>query len=192
MPQDELVIIRRYWDTNIANLATIMLENEDIFTALTNENLAANVWHLNNAIGGVGLQVRREDAERANLLLQEVEEDSDSELSLPDVEGQDDWVDFDEDIPLELARDARSAAIFAFFMSIIVLPGALMAIFFYRKTFRKIEQSKVAAAEEELSEETMRTIETAVIFSRLLIVNWILITLLSTAYFLIQLIASPA
>ena len=53
-----------------ANLAKSRLEAEGIDCVLTNEHIAGMNWYWPLAIGGVGLQVRESDAERAAEILE--------------------------------------------------------------------------------------------------------------------------
>ena len=53
-----------------ANLAMTRLEAEGIDCVLTNEHMASMNWYWPLAIGGVGLQVRDSDAERAAEILE--------------------------------------------------------------------------------------------------------------------------
>ncbi len=55
-----------------ANLAKSRLEAEGIDCVLTNEHIAGMNWYWPLAIGGVGLQVRESDAERAVEILESV------------------------------------------------------------------------------------------------------------------------
>ncbi len=53
-----------------ANLAKTRLESEGIDCVLTNEHFAGLNWVWPLAVGGVGLQVRESDAERAAEILE--------------------------------------------------------------------------------------------------------------------------
>ena len=55
-----------------ANLAKSRLEAEGIDCVLTNEHIAGMNWYWPLAIGGVDLQVRESDAERAVEILESV------------------------------------------------------------------------------------------------------------------------
>ena len=55
-----------------ANLAKSRLEAEGIDCVLTNEHIAGMNWYWPLAIGGVGLQVRESDAQRAMGILESV------------------------------------------------------------------------------------------------------------------------
>lgn len=60
-----------------ANLAKTRLEAEGIECVLTNEHIASMNWYWPLAIGGVGLQVRKSDAERALEILEGESDDKD-------------------------------------------------------------------------------------------------------------------
>lgn len=60
-----------------ANLAKTRLEAEGIDCVLTNEHFASMGWAWSLAIGGVGLQVRESDAERAAEILESEPDDED-------------------------------------------------------------------------------------------------------------------
>lgn len=66
---NKLVTVRTF-DTPIkANMALSFLETEGVEGFLEGEETVGMAWHLGNAFGGVKLQVREEDAERASILL---------------------------------------------------------------------------------------------------------------------------
>jgi len=64
-----LVTIRRYRDIAGAMVPRAVLESAGIFCFLQDENVVRLDWAWSNAVGGVRLQVRREDAPAAEELL---------------------------------------------------------------------------------------------------------------------------
>ena len=65
----DLVTIRRYHDFGMAMIAKSLLENAGIECYMADENTVRIDWLYLNAIGGMRLQVRAEDAEKAIALL---------------------------------------------------------------------------------------------------------------------------
>ncbi len=76
-----LITVATFAHTLDAHLAKTRLESEGIDCVLTNEHIASMNWVWPLAIGGVGLQVRESDAERAAEILEGEPHDED------DVEG---------------------------------------------------------------------------------------------------------
>lgn len=66
-----LIIIASYRDLPLAELAKSKLESEGIPCFLLNKNMIGLNWLYSNALGGVELQVRNEDAEKASEILKE-------------------------------------------------------------------------------------------------------------------------
>lgn len=65
----EPVMIRRYRDLPIAQLARSALDSAGIESYLADENMVSLSWFYSNLIGGIKLFVRPEDAEEANDVL---------------------------------------------------------------------------------------------------------------------------
>ena len=65
-----LVIIRRFRDLQPALFALGILESAGITSTISDENIVRMDWRWSNAIGGVKLLVREEDAAEATKLLQ--------------------------------------------------------------------------------------------------------------------------
>lgn len=65
-----LITITSFANPVDANLAKTRLEAEGIDCVVTNEHIASMNWIWPLAIGGVGLQVRESDAERAAEILE--------------------------------------------------------------------------------------------------------------------------
>lgn len=65
-----LITIANFPSPIDANLAKTRLEADGIECVLTNEHIASMNWYWPLAIGGVGLQVRESDAERAMEILE--------------------------------------------------------------------------------------------------------------------------
>jgi hypothetical protein len=61
--------VATFWQPPQAHVARLRLEQGDIPCVLFDENLIATDWFLANAVGGIKLQVRVVDAERARELL---------------------------------------------------------------------------------------------------------------------------
>jgi DNA-directed RNA polymerase subunit M/transcription elongation factor TFIIS len=72
-----------------AHIARLRLESEEIDCFLIDENLVATDWLLANAVGGIKVQVREQDADRARSIL-------DARAVLPDSDDDDDADDDDE------------------------------------------------------------------------------------------------
>ena len=66
---DRLVTIAAFGDSARAHLAVARLEAEGIDAFLADENIGAMAWHYNIATGGIKVQVRSSDADRAAELL---------------------------------------------------------------------------------------------------------------------------
>lgn len=71
------ITIGSYRDLPLAELAKSKLESEGIPCILLNKNIIGLNWLYSNALGGVGIQVRAADAERALKIL---EDDHSSDL----------------------------------------------------------------------------------------------------------------
>lgn len=67
----EPVMIRRYRDLPIAQLAKSALDSAGIESFLVDENVVRLDWFYSNLVGGIKLLVRQEDAEAATKLLDE-------------------------------------------------------------------------------------------------------------------------
>ncbi len=69
---EELITIANFSHPTEADPVVAWLESEDIECFLTNEHTVTMNWLYSNAIGGVGVQVKAADVERANEILQAV------------------------------------------------------------------------------------------------------------------------
>ena len=99
-PGDRLVTIATFWSPVEANLARNNLDAAGIRAILVGEETVGMAWHLTNAIGGVKVQVREADADRALVVLDEISPVHAEPLSTePDAAG------YDPDIPDEAADD---------------------------------------------------------------------------------------
>lgn len=67
--QRELVTIRKFRDLPEAILAKGLLESSGIECYLADDNMVRMDWFISNFVGGVKLQVKTEDAEAANEIL---------------------------------------------------------------------------------------------------------------------------
>jgi hypothetical protein len=67
----ELVTIRRYRDLSEAIVARGVIESAGIFCFLKDENFVRLDWQMSNLIGGISLQVSKEDVEAAEAILQQ-------------------------------------------------------------------------------------------------------------------------
>ena len=70
--QEELITVANFSHPTEADPVVAWLESEGIECFLTNEHTVTMNWLYSNAIGGVGVQVKAADAERANEILQVV------------------------------------------------------------------------------------------------------------------------
>ena len=70
--EEELITIANFSHPTEADPVVAWLESEGIECFLTNEHTVIMNWLYSNAIGGVGVQVKAADAERANEILQVV------------------------------------------------------------------------------------------------------------------------
>ena len=69
---EELITIANFSHPTEADPVVAWLESEGIACFVTNEHTVTMNWLYSNAIGGVGVQVKAADAERANEILQAV------------------------------------------------------------------------------------------------------------------------
>ena len=89
-PGDRLVTIATYWSPVEANLARNALDAAGVRAILVGEETVGMAWHLTNAIGGVKVQVRSADADRATELLDAISPADDATAADdPDDYGQD-------------------------------------------------------------------------------------------------------
>ncbi len=65
MGEPKLFLVAGYDEVYKAELAKTALEEEGIFVVLHDRETVATDWIISNAVGGVKLKVRQEDAERA-------------------------------------------------------------------------------------------------------------------------------
>jgi hypothetical protein len=175
---DRLITIRHYWDAYEANLASNLLESNEIFTSLTNESLAHNAWHYNVATKGVGLQIRAKDFELADSLLQDVENPSEEkeiereEASDKEESPSPDDMPSETDSLDELAHEAMRQAVYGFCISFIGI-GCLLAIVPYRRSIQLINDIQRKAEEVGLSREARYRILIANFFLFLMIMEWL-------------------
>jgi hypothetical protein len=92
---DRLVTIATFDTTGQAEAAKMVLEAAGIPVAMADENTVSLFWNLSNAVGGIKLQVREENAERAVTVIER-------EFG-PDGDGP------DEVDPEQLAAEAEAA-----------------------------------------------------------------------------------
>jgi Putative prokaryotic signal transducing protein len=69
MSEPKLFLVTTYDEVYKAELAKTALEDEGIFVVLHDRETVATDWLISNAVGGVKLKVRQEDAERACRIL---------------------------------------------------------------------------------------------------------------------------
>lgn len=69
MSEPKLFLVTTYDEVYKAELAKTALEDEGIFVVLHDRETVATDWLISNAVGGVKLKVRQEDAERACQIL---------------------------------------------------------------------------------------------------------------------------
>src|SRR5262245_51488297 len=69
---NQLTTIATFWNPVEANLARARVEDAGVEAALADEGVAGVNWLLTSAVGGIKLQVREGDAERALEILAEV------------------------------------------------------------------------------------------------------------------------
>ena len=70
--EQELITVANFSHPTEADPVVAWLESEGIECFLTNEHTVTMNWLYSNAIGGVGVQVKAADVERANEILQAV------------------------------------------------------------------------------------------------------------------------
>jgi hypothetical protein len=68
---EEIVTLVRFGELPAAQLLCGRLESEGIESFIPDAIMAAQTWHLNRAIGGIRVQVRQSDLERAKLILEQ-------------------------------------------------------------------------------------------------------------------------
>lgn len=71
LPAKAPVLIRRYRDSLEASLAKSILDSAGVESFLVDDNLVRLHWFYSNAVGGVKVLVRAEDADTARELLQQ-------------------------------------------------------------------------------------------------------------------------
>ncbi len=73
---DRLVTVATFQDSVAADLARNFLEHEGVACVLIDDTTVATDWMLSAAIGGVKLQVAALNAERAEMLLTQIQEEA--------------------------------------------------------------------------------------------------------------------
>ena len=68
---DDIVTLTRFGELPAAQLLCGRLESEGIECFIPDEIMAGQTWHLNRAIGGIRVQVRRADLDQANQVLEQ-------------------------------------------------------------------------------------------------------------------------
>jgi len=68
---EEIVTLVRFGELPAAQLLCGRLESEGIESFIPDAIMAAQAWHLNRAIGGIRVQVRQADLERAKQILEQ-------------------------------------------------------------------------------------------------------------------------
>lgn len=68
---EEIVTLVRFGELPAAQLLCGRLESEGIECLIPDAIMAAQTWHLNRAIGGIRVQVRQSDLERAKQILEQ-------------------------------------------------------------------------------------------------------------------------
>jgi hypothetical protein len=68
---EEIVTLVRFGELPTAQLLCGRLESEGIESFIPDAIMAAQTWHLNRAIGGIRVQVRKVDLERAKQILEQ-------------------------------------------------------------------------------------------------------------------------
>ena len=116
----DYVTVQRYRDLSEAIVARTLVESAGIPVYLRDENLIRIDWQLSNFIGGIRLQVLRQDEEAATELLSQ---------PIPDPIAQPDESDFPQphcpvcgSIDVSFLGSARAAAITSVFLLAIPLP----------------------------------------------------------------------
>ncbi len=83
---DKLITLATFTYTTEAYVLTAKLEAEEIEYFLKNENLLSTQQFLSNAVGGMDVQVREKDLEKAKAILKSVEQNKkDSEIVPPEL-----------------------------------------------------------------------------------------------------------
>ena len=84
MNSEKIITIAQYSQGVYAHIARGKLESAGIECIILDENLISINWLYSNAIGGVKLQVKSSDAERAKAILEEQEETKPEEIKKKD------------------------------------------------------------------------------------------------------------
>ena len=80
---DKLITLATYTYTTEAYVLTAKLEAEEIEYFLKNENLLSTQQFLSNAVGGMDVQVREKDLEKAKAILKIVEQNRKESQEVP-------------------------------------------------------------------------------------------------------------
>lgn len=85
LPED-IVTLVRFGELTAAQLLCGRLDSEGIECFLPDEVMAAQTWHLNRAIGGIRVQVRRADLDRAQQILAQPGVAADAVADVPELQ----------------------------------------------------------------------------------------------------------
>jgi hypothetical protein len=83
---DNLVTVASFSEPLQAHLASTKLEAEGIECCISDENIVGMYWLYSQAVGGVKLQVREKDVERARLMLQLPQEQKDAVVEKEEIQ----------------------------------------------------------------------------------------------------------
>ena len=83
---DDIVTLTRFGELPAAQLLCGRLESEGIECFIPDEIMAGQTWHLNRAIGGIRVQVRRSDLDQAKQVLEQAGSGIDT-FAIPPADG---------------------------------------------------------------------------------------------------------
>jgi len=83
---DDIITLTRFGELPAAQLLCGRLESEGIECFIPDEIMAGQTWHLNRAIGGIRVQVRRADLDQAKQILEQAGSGIDT-FAIPPADG---------------------------------------------------------------------------------------------------------
>lgn len=146
----DLVTIRRYRDLSEAIVGRGVLESAGIFCFLKDENFVRLDWQMSNLIGGISLQVPREEVETSEAILQQ---------PVPEVISLPDQPPFEQphcprchSIDIVWERQGRKAALLSLYLLSLPAPRGSESWFCNNCGLRWVEEDDPSQAADEIRE----------------------------------------